>query len=320
MRFGLNCSADSAAAHLGHASLLSCPLAHADRLIASFGDIGRLIHEPLDIVAAIDNVEPFRPLNATAEAAPGPVLRMGVCARATEHHDAGPPRTQLRLVAPGRQGLITAFDNYGRERPRSRLDAGNGYGKTSLFEGKQRDATVRAVRGRIVRGLPGLPGADILTWTVAISSMRSARSRRLWGGEELVRRIPRRRRRLSRVSRGCRRAKASSGRGGPHILWLLWPLGLVGILLLALVGLAVAAPQRRGECCAAFSSRRSSWRRSPSSWPLTTTMTITCDEPRVTRRDRQLLLFESRAEAPVEMIQDVTIERISGARFSITAR
>ena len=53
--------------------------------------------------------------------------------------------------------LITAFDKFGRERPRSRVQPKGSYGKTSLLQGKARDVTVRAVRGESVRGQRG-PG------------------------------------------------------------------------------------------------------------------------------------------------------------------
>ena len=97
--------------------------------------------------------------------------------------------------------------------------------------------------------------------------------------------------------------------GRPHILWLLWPIGLVGILFLALVGLAVALHSDAASVAlflvAAFVLA-----------PLAVFVAINyyddyyvVTNKRVTRRDRQLLLFESRAEAPVEMIQDVTVDR-----------
>jgi CRP-like cAMP-binding protein/uncharacterized membrane protein YdbT with pleckstrin-like domain len=305
MRFGLNCSADSAVAHL-NTQLFYVPLAHADRLIAAFGDIGRLIHQPLDIVAAIENEDPFRALTAPQKQHVAQFFGWEFVPERQNITTQGHPGHSFVLLRQG-GGLITAFDNYGRERPRSSVEQGAGYGKTSLFEGKQRDATVRAVRGPSVRGIPGLTGADILTLDRRDFQYAIAEKPELWAGEEIVRRI-RETEEVKPRFPWMQEGEVIKWEGRPHLLWLAWPLGLVVITFLVFVVLAALLANDAASVAlfliAAFVLV-----------PLAIGIAINyyddyyvVTNKRLTRRDRQLLLFEARAEAPVEMIQDVTVD------------
>ena len=99
-------------------------------------------------------------------------------------------------------------------------------------------------------------------------------------------------------------------KGRPHLFWLIWPLSLVVLLVLALTALAFTLSDGLNGAggialllIAAFILL-----------PMAILIAINYFDDyyivtnrRVTRRDRQLLIFESRTEAPVEMIQDVTI-------------
>jgi CRP-like cAMP-binding protein/membrane protein YdbS with pleckstrin-like domain len=303
MRFGLNCSADTAVAHV-NTHLFYLPLAHADRLIAGFGDVGRLIHQPLDVVAAIGDVDPFRPLAALQKQHLAQFFGWEFVPERQNVTTQGHPGHSFILLRQG-AGLITAFDNYGRERPRSSVEPGTGYGRTSLFEGKQRDATVRAVRGPSTRGIPGLGGADILTLDRRDFQYAVAEKPQLWAGEEIVRRI-RETEEVKPRFPWMQEGEVVKWEGRPHWLWLVWPLSLVGIAFLAFVVLAALLASDAASVAlfliAAFVLA-----------PLAIGLVINyyddyyvVTNKRVTRRDRQLLLFEARAEAPVEMIQDVT--------------
>lgn len=305
MRFGLNCSADTAVAHVP-TRLLYLPLAHADRLIAGFGDVGRLIHQPLDIVGAIDNVDPFRPLTPIQKQHLAQFFGWEFVPEKQNITTQGHPGHSFILLRQG-AGLITAFDNYGRERPRSSVEPGVGYGKTSLFEGKQRDATVRAVRGPAARGVPGLAGADILTLDRRDFQYAISEKPQLWAGEEIVRRIRETEEAKPRFP-WMQEGEVIKWEGRPHILWLIWPLSLVALTFVILLVLAVLLASDAASVAlfliAAFVLL-----------PLAIGLAINyyddyyvVTNKRITRRDRQLLLFEARAEAPVEMIQDVTID------------
>jgi CRP-like cAMP-binding protein/uncharacterized membrane protein YdbT with pleckstrin-like domain len=305
MRFGLNCSADTAISHVT-THLFHVPLAHADRLIAGFGDVGRLIHQPLDIVAAIDSVDPFRPLTPLQKQHLAQFFGWGFVPERQNITTQGHPGHSFVLLRQG-AGLITAFDNYGRERPRSSVEPGTGYGRTSLFEGKQRDATVRAVRGPSARGVPGLAGADILTLDRRDFQYAVAENPQLWAGEEIVRRV-RETEEVKPRFPWVQEGEVVKWEGRPHWLWLVWPLMLVAITFLAFVVLAAVLTSDAASVTlfliAAFVLA-----------PLAIGVAINYFDDyyvvtnrRVTRRDRQLLLFEARAEAPVEMIQDVTVD------------
>jgi uncharacterized membrane protein YdbT with pleckstrin-like domain len=305
MRFGLNCSADKAVAHVD-TRLLYLPVAHADRLIAGFGDVGRLIHQPLDIAAAIENVDPFRPLNPLQKEHLAQFFGWEFVPERQNITTQGHPGHSFVLLRQG-GGLITAFDNYGRERPRSSIEPGLGYGKTSLFEGKQRDATVRAVRGPSVRGTPGLPGADVLTLDRRDFQYAVAEKPQLWAGEDIVQRV-RETEEVKPLFPWMQEGEVVKWQGRPHILWLIWPLGLVGLVFLVFVVLAALLASDAASVAlfliAAFVLA-----------PLALLVVVNyyddyyvVTNKRVTRRDRQLIIFEARAEAPVEMIQDVTVD------------
>lgn len=305
MRFGLNCSADTAVAHVD-TRLFYVPLAHADRLIAGFGDVGRMIHQPIDIVGAIDNVDPFRPLTPLQKQHLAQFFGWEFVPERQNITTQGHPGHSFILLRQG-AGLITAFDNYGRERPRSSVEAGTGYGKTSLFEGKQRDATVRAVRGPTSRGAPGLAGADILTLDRRDFQYAIAEKPELWAGEPIVQRIHESEE-VKPLFPWMQEGEVVKWQGRPHILWLIWPLSLVGITFVVFVALAALLASDAASVAlfliAAFVLL-----------PLAGGLVINyyddyyvVTNKRVTRRDRQLLLFEARAEAPVEMIQDVTVD------------
>ncbi len=94
----------------------------------------------------------------------------------------------------------------------------------------------------------------------------------------------------------------------PHPLWLVWPLAAVLAALLTLVVIVLMLPDElalAGDIALLIIG----------GILVLVGIAITINyyddyyvitNRRVTRRDRQLIFFESRAEAPIEMVQDVT--------------
>ena len=308
MRFGINCAADSAVAQVP-TRLFYLPAEHADRLITMFPDVGSLVQQSVNIVAALHDAELFKGLSTQQKHHLAQFTAWEFVPERQNITTQGSPGHCYIILREG-GGLITAFDNFGRERPRSRLQPKSAFGKTSLLQGKTRDATVRAVRGEGVRGEPGLAGADILTLDRRDLDYARGEKPDIWASAKLVKaleEIEESKPAFSWIQEG----EVLRWQGRPHIFWLIWPLSLVVLLMLALAALAFALPDGVNGAggialllIAGFILL-----------PLAIIVVINYYDDyyavtnrRVTRRDRQLLLFESRTEAPVEMIQDVTID------------
>jgi len=307
MRFGLNCAADSAAAHVP-SRLFYLPAQHVERLISTFPDVGSLLQRPVDVMAALNRSDLFKDLHPKQKDHLAQFVAWEFVPERQNITTQGSPGHDYVMVREG-GALITALDNYGRQRPRSRLEPYEAFGRSSLLEGKVHDATVRAVRGGGVRSRSVLAGADILRLYRRDLDYAIADNPDLWSGTPFARSL-----RVAKKARPefdwMQEGEDLKWDGRPHIFWLLWPLALailpfailVALLLigsgglsraegttLLLVGGLVFLPLAIGLAINYYDDYYAVTNR------------------RVTRRDRRLLLFESRTEAPVEMIQDVTV-------------
>ncbi len=308
MRFGLNCAADSAVAHVP-THLFYLPAEHADRLITMFPDVGSLVQQPVNIVATLNEAELFKDLSPRQKHHLAQFTAWEFVPESQNITTQGSAGHSYVMVREG-GALITAFDNFGRERPRSRVQPKTAFGKTSLLQGKTRDVTVRAVRGESVRGQPGLAGADILTLDRRDFGYALADKPDIWSDAKLAQKLEQIKE-LKPAFGWMQEGEVVKWKDRPHLFWLILPLSIVVLLLFALTGLASVLPGGLNGAggialllIAAFVLL-----------PLAIGLVINYYDDyyvvtnrRVTRRDRQLLLFESRAEAPVEMIQDVTID------------
>ncbi len=204
--------------------------------------------------------------------------------------------------------LITAYDNYGRERPRSRLQPRSSYGKTSLFKGSLREVTVRAVRGEAARGIPGVPGADVISLDRRDFLHAIAERPDLWKAQLLARQIEATKE-VKPEYAWMQEGEAVKWSSRPHILWLIWPLGLILSALLALVIVVLLLPPELAVAGDVVLFLLGGFLVLVGIFAAINYYDdyYVVTNRRVTRRDRQLVFFEARAEAPVEMIQDVTI-------------
>lgn len=306
MRFGLNCAADTATARLD-THLFFLPAVHADRLINQFPDVGSLVHQPIDIVAALDQAELFQGLTPLQKRNLAQFAGWEFVPEKQNITTQGYPGHSYVILRDG-GALITAYDNYGRERPRSRLKAQSSYGRTSLLLGSPREVTVRAVRGEGVRGAPGLAGADVVTLDRRDMLYAVAERQDLWRGHPLARQIEATKEIKPKYS-WMQEGEIVRLESRPHLLWLISPLVSVVLALIALVVIVLLLPASLtvvGEIALLILG---------GLLVLVGVMIVVnyyddyyaITNRRVTRRDRQLLLFEARAEAPIEMVQDVTI-------------
>jgi len=191
------------------------------------------------------------------------------------------------------------------------LAAGSAYGTTSLLEGKPREATVRAVKAASLDGRPPLPGAEVIALDRRDMQYAFEALKPMWqAGTPLVRQaaqVKEKRQPYEWMEEG----EVLRWQGRPHILWLIVPeCGvLFGFLLLA--ALVAFSPPAARQAWLVFSIIAGGlgltligifvWSNYLDDYYVVTNR-------RVTRRDRVALLYERRVQAPVDMIQDVTVD------------
>lgn len=313
---GTRCVANSARAHLP-SRLFFLPAAYSDRLIPAFPDVGHLVAAPLDITRELAAVPLFNRLEPEQREHLAQFVGWGFVPEPQNITTQGGVGHSFVILREG-AAITTSVDEQGRPRPRSRLDAGQYYGETSLLQGKPRDATVRAVSARSRDGYTLLRGADVLTLDRRDLQYAFQERRNLWRQEtDLVRRfeqIKESRRKYTWQGEG----ETIVWEGRRHPLWLIIPeaeLVVVGALLLILVAWFL-----QGEANAMLISGIiifaglvlvGGW-----IWYDFFDDYYVVTNRRVARRDRIVLLFtETLLEAPIETVQDANIKQNFWGRF-----
>jgi CRP-like cAMP-binding protein/membrane protein YdbS with pleckstrin-like domain len=308
LRFGANCTADSAKARL-KTHLFYLPARHADRLIASFSEMAPLLQRPLDIVPLLAGVELFARLTDEQRRSLAQLCAwefVPAQQNITTQGNIGHSFVYLRDGA----ALVTALDDRGRPRPRNYLAAGDSYGETSLLQGRVRDATVRAVKAQDQPGRPGLAGADLIILDRRDLQHTFRDEPRLWPRTvELVGRseeLKAQRQPFSWMSEG--ESLRLHDRG--HFFWILFPeTGVLaaGLLMLLFV---LLAPADFRPILSVASVIFGAVLVLVGVWLLFNYLDdyYVVTNRRVTRRDRLLLMYEARVEAPIETVQDVNID------------
>ncbi len=308
MRFGQNCAADTATAHVD-THLFYLPSIHADRLIDVFPDISELVRQPINIVLHLNRTPLFKDLPDKTKQHLAQFCAWEFVPAPHNITTQGNPGHSYVILRQG-GALITAFDTYGRERPRSQLEMDSSYGATSLLHGQTRDATVRAVPGPSLRGWPALPGADILTLDRRDLQHAIAERPELWRDTDIVHQMRDTREAMPTYD-WLDEGEVVVWRGRPHPFWLAWPLLLIFLAFLAMVLLVALLPASSRVLGGLSTLLISALILVPIA--ILTAINYFDDfyvisNRRVTRRVRQLLIFEERSEAPIEMIQDVTYD------------
>jgi CRP-like cAMP-binding protein/membrane protein YdbS with pleckstrin-like domain len=307
LRFGRKCVADSAATEVP-SCLLFLPISAANQLIGTFSDMGEMVAAPLEIAELLATTELLQRLETRQQqhlaqhAAWEFVRRQNVTTQGSLGHS-------FVYVRDG-AAVVTAVDERGRQRPRNYLSAGESYGTTSLLEGKPRDATVRAVKAPDTRNHAGLDGAELITLNREDVQYAFAADRQLWHREvslvDQMVEVKEEKHPFDWMDEG----EILRWRRQPHVLWLIIPEALVLLAGLLLIGLVMLIPEESRRAVGAAAA--------VCGMPALVLVAgivllnylddyYVLTNRRVTRRDRQLVLYEARTEAPLEMVQDVTI-------------
>ncbi len=311
-------AAAEAAAYL-HSNLFYLPAEHVERLLNAFPDVRNLAAEPLDITRVLEKAELFTREGMT-EAHRQHLAQFcgwGFIPDRQNITTQGALGHSYVIVREG-LALVTNFDEQGRARPTNYIRRDGSYGETSLLAGQPRNATVRAAVAPMEGSRPGLRGADVITLDRRDLQTAFAERADLWDNKVGLFR------RFSQI-RGVKRRYAWQGEdeliiweGRGHFFWLIGPAA-IPILLAAILLVVIQATEAatRGSLIV--------------TWVLLLGLLALAEmwfivnyfddhyvvtNRRVTRYDRQLLSFsETLMEAPIEVVQDVTVKANFWGRF-----
>ena len=314
---GEACAATNAAARI-KTRLLFLPEEHFTRIARAFPDVDAMAQTPLDIVGRMGSI----PLLADARITPAHLDHLAQFCAWTYVPGGQNISTQgavgysFMIVHRG-AALVSAVDDQGRLRPRSLLSSGGAFGTTSLTEGRPRDATVRAVQAAAVNGRPGLKGAELII--LDRRDLRNAFADRpdLWrSGVRLYDSVIEVKKKRPAFD-WLQEDEVVIWSDRSHWLWLAGPLILLLLAFIVFVAFVIASEEFAG-----LSSR------------LAMELTIAAvlviglifvpsliwvfsnyfddyyvvTNRRITRRDRTLFIREVRTDAPLQWVQDVTID------------
>jgi CRP-like cAMP-binding protein len=322
---------------------------HLPRLTAAFGDVRGRLGQPLDITRVLTGVrdhEQARLIAVQGLVAAGVVQafeprRLFTGQGMDEEHfqhlaqfcgwefiPAGQNITTQGalghsfVILEDGGAVVHAVDESGRQRPRNMLQPGDYYGQTSLLEGRARDASVRAVKTMEQAGRSGPGGAEVIVLDRRDLQYAFAERPDLWHpGLPLFDRSIRIRKE-KRLYEWQDEEENVLWHDRAHWLYLLGPeLGAAAVfaglyVLLLLVRTAAVQAGLLPEVTTA------AWILAIA-WGVTGTIIAinyfidyyAVTNIRVTHRDRQLLVYDVRSEAPVDMVQDVSVAQLLVGRI-----
>jgi len=291
-----------------------------ERLVGAFPSIGEMLSQPLDIVSVLSRVDIFKGLSEgqrehLAQFCSWEFVPVGQ--NITTQGNIGHSFVILRRGA----AIIMALDDRGRPRPRNYLQADKYeyYGRSSLLDGKPRDATVRAVSGTGgPHGQPGFAGAECILLDRRDMQIAFKEKKKLWPSETWLVRHTESFREVEQPYDWMEEGETVTWQDRPYIWWLIQPLAGVGVLFVLIVllidrlwegpilGLPIITLILFGVIFIF-----------PALWIITNYYNdyYVVTNRRVTRRDRVWLLYEARSEAPIDMVQDATIAQDLGGRL-----
>jgi uncharacterized membrane protein YdbT with pleckstrin-like domain len=281
------------------------------RLIRSFPDLGQLAARPLDIAAELAKVPLFSSAGMTDAHRQhlAQFVGWGFVPDGQNVTSQGAVGHSFVILRDG-AAVVSSLDEQGRLRPRTYLSRGKYYGSTSLLTGKTRDVTVRAVVAPAYDLQSGVRGADILTLDRRDLEYAFAEKPDLWKrGISLFDNYQQTKEQKQRFAWQTE-GEVIIWYGRPHMWWLIQPLLILGALAILMGLLARKAPS--DLLGAAFTI----WAIALGFLGLLAIAAVVnyyddyyvVTNRRVARHDRQFwLLTETLMEAPLETIQDVTL-------------
>ncbi len=324
-RSGSNSTASEAVTTL-RAKFFYLPEEHFERLLSAFPNMNNMISHPIDITSRLAALKGSQVGTGLTEHHYRHLAQYCAWAFVPSGQDIsmqGATGYSLMVLHKG-AALIIAVDERGRLRPRSLLQPGGFFGRTSLLEGKVRDATVRAVTAQGHEGRAGLKGAELIVLDRRDLQCAFAERSDLWHTGVFLYdqsiRSKQERPRFDWLKEGEQLIWLDRG----HWLWVVVPEVLVFLAFVLIVPGLVLVSRAVGEWLWALVGI--------SRYALATTFLIlgclafallfiwffsnylndyyVVTDRRVTRRDKVLLYREVLNQALLEMVQDATFNTI----------
>jgi CRP-like cAMP-binding protein/membrane protein YdbS with pleckstrin-like domain len=310
LRAGESCTATGAVAHV-KTHIFYLHATHAVGLLSAFPAVRATLRQPMDIVEALNGIALFgEPLEEEhrehlAQFCAWEFVPSGQ--NITTQGSVGHSFVILRNGA----AVVIALDEAGRPRPRRYLKRGEFYGRTSLLQGKPREVTVRA-KSSEEDSQSGPAGAEVIVLDRRDLQFAFAERTDLWHPgvvlfDETVKEKAEKKR-FDWLEEG----EIVRWADRPYILWLLLPeLGVLGAALLALSLLRLMPYQLRASLATTYLVCVLPGVLLAAVWVLVNYLDdyYVVTNLRVTRRDRVWPFYESKLQAPIETVQQVTLDQ-----------
>ena len=304
---GANCIAQTAKARV-KSQLLYLPIEDFNALAQAFPDFAALSQRPLNIPAILAGVGPLKSISEEHRQHLAQFCGWRFVPAGQNITSQGLPGYTLVMLRQG-LALVTALDDRGRPRPRHQFQMGNWYGETSLLQGKEHDASVRAIALPQGAGLPPLNGTDVITLDRRDMQVAFRDRPDLWTSDTpLVKsfeQIKHEKQPFSWMQEG----EVLRFRARPHWLWLVIPeLGVLSVFLLLLL-ITLLVPNTLADGLQLFTIVVTGLILVPLAIIIAYNYYddyYAVTNRRVTRRDHQLIFYEARTESPIESVQDIT--------------
>ena len=311
VRFGLNCVAETATVTL-KSNLFYLEEEHFYRLLRAFPEMGDQIHRPLDIEAILAGVPQIASSPGMTEDRLRYLAQFCAWAYVPDKQNIstqGAVGYSFVIIRRG-AALVSAVDNEGRLRPRNLLKAHSAFGMTSLLQSKHRDATVRAVAAPTAGGRMGIEGAELIILDRRDLRHAFAEKPELWDNRIWLYDQSEQVKEERLIYEWQQEGEVVAWRGRGHWLWLAIPVAALFAGLIAVLFLVGLAAPIAGTLIETVLLLLTGLVFLPSGLYLSVNYFndyYVITNRRVTRREREVFFFEGRTDAPLEMVQDVTV-------------
>ena len=311
LRAGEKCVATGASAHV-KTHLFYLPARHAAGLLAAFPAARATLRQPIDIEEILNAAALFgEPLEERHREHLAQFCAWEFVPAGQNITTQGSVGHSFVIVRSG-AAVVIALDEAGRPRPRKVLERGDSYGKTSLLQGKPRDVTVRAQKASAEGIGSGPAGAELIILDRRDLQFAFAERSDLWRPgvslfDEMVKETEHKKR-FDWLDEG----EIVRWAGRPYILWLLLPeFGVFLAALLALLFLRLMPPQIQANLVTTYLICVLPAVLLAGVWVLVNYLDdyYVVTNLRITRRDRVWPLYESKLQAPIDTVQQVTLDQ-----------
>ena len=186
---------------------------------------------------------------------------------------------------------------------------GDWYGETSLLQGKEHDASVRAIAPPQGAGLPPLNGTDVITLDRRDMQVAFRDRPDLWTRDTPLVKSFEQIKQEKQPFPWMQEGEVLRFRARPHWLWLVMPeLGVLSAFLFLLL-ITLIMPDNLADGLQLFTIVVTGLILVPLALIVAYNYYddyYAVTSRRVTRRDHQLIFYEARTESPIESVQDIT--------------